>query len=415
MLHNVSNKLKLLVSNLGFAIQSIFWKKDKSVILFGAWFGEKFADNSRCLFQYLDAHKKELHLDRVIWVTHSPVICTMLQGMGYESYIIGTPEATVAHKRAGYHIVCNAPTGGEYFKGEIDGRLSYGAIRVNLWHGVGGIKGCGCSSLEYKKRKSLHPCTYKIKENIVRYSKLFRCMFMLPGGWGDCYYLSTTPAQTNIMQQYTLLPHDRYIESCYPRVLGCERYLDSEKKVLSEMKKHQYTILYLPTFRGENSVYDFKNLADSMKDLLLEKDILWIEKAHSAAKQVITSEGYSNNILRLTSDFDINVLMPEITALVTDYSSAKADAMYFYKPVIFYVPDFDEYCSGDRGFMLDPKKVLCGPQLRTSSEMQDFLGANISHLDALIDDNYLEVRKDCWNDTITTMNQVWKSIVEATK
>lgn len=414
MVRKITNKLIFLISNIGMATQSLFWKKDKSVVLVGAWFGEKFADNSRYLFQYLDTHKEETHITRVIWVTRNQQVCITLNEMGYETYMIGSPESTRAHKLAGYHIVCNAPTDAPHFKGEIDGKYSFRAVRINLWHGVGGIKGVACSSLEYKQKRKLHPLWYKVKESLVRNSKVYRCFMQHPGGWGDCYYLSTTPTQTDIMQQYTLLPPDHYIESCYPRVLQCEQYFNSEKKVLSEMQKYQYTILYLPTFRGENSVYDFKDLADSMKDLLLKKNILWIEKAHSAAKQVVISEDYRNNILRLTADFDINVLMPEITALVTDYSSAKADAMYFYKPVIFYVPDLNEYCSGDRGFMLDPQKVLCGPQFKSSSELKNFLETNVNHLDALIDDNYLDVRKDCWNDTITSMDQVWKSIVEAT-
>ena len=110
MCRKIINKLKLFISNIGMAIQSLFWKKDKSVVLIGAWFGEKFADNSRYLFQYLDAYKEENHITRVIWVTRSKQVCALLKKMGYEAYLIGTIESTKAHKLAGYHIVCNAPT-----------------------------------------------------------------------------------------------------------------------------------------------------------------------------------------------------------------------------------------------------------------------------------------------------------------
>lgn len=414
MVLKILKKIKLIISNILFAFRSLFWKKDKSVVLLGAWFGEKFADNTRYLFQYLDAHKEELKLTRVIWVTRKQEVCELLRELKYEAYMIGTPESTAAHKLAGYHIVCNAPTDGPFFKGEIEGKLSYRATRINLWHGVGGIKGAGYSSLEYKHKRAQHPIVCGIKETLITNSALYRRFITYPGGWGDCYYLSTTAEETKIMQQFSLFPKRHFIESCYPRVLKCEKYLPNEERILNEMRRHSNTILYLPTFRGENCRYDFQSVAESMKDFLMEKDILWIEKAHSAAMQDIRTETCKNNILRLTSDFDINVLMPEISVLITDYSSAKADAQFFYKPIIFYVPDYEEYCSGDRGFMLDPQKVLCGPKIKNTDTLKKYLDDNLDQLSTLVDDKYLAVREECWNEEGNSMRKVWESIVRAT-
>ena len=130
--------------------------------------------------------------------------------------------------------------------------------------------------------------------------------------------------------------------------------------------------------------------------------------------QDIRTETCKNNILRLTSDFDINVLMPEISVLITDYSSAKADAQFFYKPIIFYVPDYEEYCSGDRGFMLDPQKVLCGPKIKNTDTLKKYLDDNLDQLSTLVDDKYLAVREECWNEEGNSMRKVWESIVRAT-
>ena len=56
---NIFHKIKMCFSNLKYLLSSLFWLKDKRIILFGGWFGERFADNTRFLFQYLSDNKKK--------------------------------------------------------------------------------------------------------------------------------------------------------------------------------------------------------------------------------------------------------------------------------------------------------------------------------------------------------------------
>ena len=66
MLSGMTSRIKNLIENLGVAIYGIFSPRDKRVVLFGAWMGEKFSDNSRYLFQYIEKNKDELGINTVI-------------------------------------------------------------------------------------------------------------------------------------------------------------------------------------------------------------------------------------------------------------------------------------------------------------------------------------------------------------
>ena len=82
--------------------------RDNSIVLIGAWFGNRFADNSRYLFQYLSENKVALGLTHVIWVTRSSSVCKTIRQMGYECYMMDSEESIAYHKKAGIHIICNS-------------------------------------------------------------------------------------------------------------------------------------------------------------------------------------------------------------------------------------------------------------------------------------------------------------------
>ena len=130
----------MIFSNIIMAIRSVFWKRQRDIVLFGAWFGDKFADNSRFLFQYLSENKDALNLKHVVWVTRKEKVLKTLRAMGYECYMMDSPESIKYHKQAFMHIVCNSTANSKGFIPDIDIRYSFGAKRINLWHGVGVVK-----------------------------------------------------------------------------------------------------------------------------------------------------------------------------------------------------------------------------------------------------------------------------------
>lgn len=412
MLAKIKNKTRSFVGNFGLAVQSTFRKRDKRIILFGAWFGEKFADNSRFLFQYLSENKNELGLTHVIWVTRSEKVYETLKQMGYEVYMMDSDESIYFHKKAGMHIICNASSENQKLKADILTKYSYGATRVNLWHGVGVVKGVGCASLEYKKRKEANKFLYMIKEQLEK-NRLYRLLMNAEGGWGEFYFLSPTDTCTKQFEKFSYIPRRNFIESLYPRVCECLKLSEKELEVLDIIKKYENVVLYLPTFRMDNDSMTLMKINEELQDVICNKDILWIQKSHSASTEMSESK-LDGNILSLSPEFDINVIMPYIKLLITDYSSAASDARFFHKPIVFYVPDLEEYINGANGVTEEAEELLSGPKCYNVQELKLSLQKYISDPEAAKPECYNDIREKYWGKN-KTYEQIWKDILKATK
>ena len=78
---------------------SMLNKRDKNLIVFGAWFGEKFADNSKALFLY--ALEKGRN---VVWITKSEDVYLKMKGQGYPVELAYSKKGMRACSKAGYVV-----------------------------------------------------------------------------------------------------------------------------------------------------------------------------------------------------------------------------------------------------------------------------------------------------------------------
>ena len=404
------NKIQLTINNIITCLGSSFNRRDEKIALFGAWFGNRFADNSRFLFQFLSEHKDAFGLEHVVWVTNKKEIQNELNENGYECYLMNSEESIKYHKRAKWHIICNSS---DDQNGDILCNYSYGAYRINLWHGTGGLKAVYRGSNEYKRRRRNHITSYFLREMLENHSSIYRKLCMKSGGWGLFYQVTTSSTQTALMKKSYGIFDSMFIETGYPRNCPCPRLLANEERILSEMQKYKAVVLYLPTFRtGTN--YRFDNLAHELDRVLKMNNILWIEKPHSIDQSNNIGFSIQNSYIRLNSDFDINVLIPYISLLVTDYSSVRMDAMYHNKATLFYVPDFEEYLQGDNGFSADPNEVMCGPKLFNVNELRDAIERYAFDPEASKTDNYYKIRTRYWSHD-KSLEEIWKDITNAVK
>lgn len=396
------------MSNLLWFVQSLFWKRDDSIILFGSWFGQRFADNSRFLFQFLSEHKEELKLSKVVWVTRNSVICNDIKDLGYEAYLMDSEESIMYHKTAGIHIICNMSNDISDKSNDILCRYSYGANKINLWHGVMSMKGVANASNEYKKKKEKHKRIYEINEFIYSHSSFYRSFFYGIGGWENCYYLSTTSAGTDILSLFFILPRNHYIEIGNPRVCYSPKVTDKESVIINKLRDFSLVIVYLPTFRNNENVDYFFSF--DYEKLLADNNILWIQKTHTASVGHPVNKKSSNNIIQLPSEFDINLIIPYVNVLVTDYSSVAADAMYYYKRLVYYMPDYDEYMKYDRGFIINPKELICGNCFDNPRDLMSYIISLKNVFEYLPDEKYLNLRNKYWGEE-TSMYQIWHKLV----
>lgn len=394
----VGKRLFNLAKNLFVGLVGILLGKNERTVLVGAWMGDKFADNSRFLFQYLSNHKKELNINHVVWATRSRQVLELLESYGYECVLIGTLKSFYWHCKSGIHIICNVYGDEGKYTADIDTSLSAFSKKVQLWHG-NGIK-----RVEGTNMNRTHE---------TRFHKILRCV-TASGGWtsGNYYLLCKSDLDAEFFEIKFGANKAYCIDAAYPRTCRCEKYLPEEEKVLNGLGGFDGVILYLPTFRDSYEEFIHPLDIEAVRTYIEESNYLWIEKPHSAdsnGNSVEKREG--KNYLLLNSDFDINILFPYIDMLVTDYSSAMLDALYFRKKILYYVPDYKYYISKDRGFLMDYDSICITPKVERPSDLQEQLIALMSGT-TKYDAKAEKIRKLFWKYDNWTCQEIWKAILK---
>lgn len=162
--------------------------------------------------------------------------------------------------------------------------------------------------------------------------------------------------------------------------------------------------LWLPTFRKSDYYYKDDSSEETLLPALEEKDygklneILkannykLIVKLHGAQKlDRYKIAEYSNLFIYSDEDFgkldyDLYQLLMQVDVLLGDYSSVSLQFLLLDKPLVYVIPDMEEYKNG-RGFVFDkPEDFMPGVKVRNAKELFDFFENYKSN------DNYYEER-----------------------
>lgn len=155
-----------------------------------------------------------------------------------------------------------------------------------------------------------------------------------------------------------------------------------------------YTILYAPTYRtkGKNIRY-LPPLPDAVAwraALIprLGKDIHFAFRGHPTAPAPEELRGWEN-----WSHIPQDEALSYTSVLITDYSSIFFDFLAFNRPIVFYVPDFDNYQYHERELYFSPYDVF--PDTTCSNE-----------------NNLLRLLEYCYNFKVN-YKEVWQKYMSA--
>ena len=301
---------------------SMFWKKDENLYVFGSWFGEKFADNSKYLYLYFLRNGKN-----AIWITKNTCVYNQLKADNLPVAMAYSKEGRRYCRRAKYVFVC---TGGN----DLNENWIGGAICIDLLHGV-----------------PLKKVMYDDEVNRKLLTKKFKLHSILTKLPLKKYYaVSTSTTLTRILQNALRVKEEQIIQFGLPRN---DCFFDGT------LKKQKYSnvpysklIAYMPTHRNTGKTpISIERLFDleKLNRFCAENGILFVIKKHFYHNSEVTDTGALSNIVDLTGQqIDTQELLYNTDLLISDYSGVFIDYMLLDRPIIFYAYDYDHYLETDR-------------------------------------------------------------------
>lgn len=350
---------------------SFLFPRSKNIWLFGSTFGRRFADNPRYFYLYISQMDSSI---RPIWISHNKEIVEFLNENGYEAYYNHSLKGIWYCLRGKVYCFDN-------YSKDISFWLSGGALKFNMWHGVGNK----CINYDNKHDKVRHP------KNTWEKFKYFPRR--LSDEKPSHYILTTSPMMSEIFSRAFQIPMDHVIEAGYPRndilfedanhlqqasdnnVYIKNLYLPEEQKLMEHISSWKEqglkVIAYLPTFRpSENKLFEVCDLKQ-LNRFFQEHNMMMVCKLHpkSSCMKEFEKIEYSN-IYVVPAEVDVNAFLGKIDLLIADYSSVYSDYMLLDRPVVAFHYDYEEYAKDTRDAYFDwdeympEKRVKNGVELR---------------------------------------------------
>ncbi|MCD8816419.1 CDP-glycerol glycerophosphotransferase family protein [Staphylococcus arlettae] len=199
------------------------------------------------------------------------------------------------------------------------------------------------------------------------------------------YVISPSPYATPLYKKYfNLSDNVKMIEVGYPRNDELVKNRNHpNQEILQNIHKRlniphdKKIILYAPTFREyvlgiedilnvrgkEVQVLDLNQLAQDLGD-----DFVILARGHYSYTRGNRHSQDSERVIDVTNYPDINDLILISDVAILDYSSLRFDYAQTFKPVIFYIPDYDKYFEKRSGLMPYEDTVF-GPMVMNYREL----------------------------------------------
>ena len=315
-------KLSYPINMMLFNWLRFFSVRDKKLWVFGAREGHQYDDNSRYLFEYINKHKEGI---RVVWLTRERKIAEIVRKKGFEAHTVYSLCGIRTALRAG--VAC-------YTNGLIDfGVLPLigGSKIVALWHGMG-----------FKKIYN-----GKYHGNILKCKKFFDGIF----SWTYRDVTLSTSKYANIwLEEMFNLNKDNLYITGQPRNDAFKYVSKNDVLLKAGIDETKRIILYMPTYRhaslGKDAMEKIvKELHDDnlLNRTLDETNSVFVVKLHPLTPHIEINNRGNFIILDYGAVENNQELLGCADLLVTDYSSCFIDYALLKRPIIFYVPDEDQF------------------------------------------------------------------------
>jgi CDP-glycerol glycerophosphotransferase (TagB/SpsB family) len=348
------------------------FERDPNLWVFGAA-RNRFADNVAYLYLYA-AERAEGR--RCVWVTGSSTLRQRLRSAGLEAEKRWSWGGITASVRAGWYVT-------SAYVSDINRWFADGARVLNVWHGV------PLKRIERDIRKGPLTLVYSERQPM---KIAFQDETRAPD-----YLLAPSKyiAERCFMSAFAVRL-ERCLPFGYPRTdhfFGPARVphglLVADRDQWEALSRRSRVVGFFPTWR------DFQAPESSASvDLMSLSAALSSIDAHLVFKPHFNAEEspLAGDMTILASEDDADAYLPLCDVLVTDYSSLAFDFMLLGRPIVYFVPDFDEYATY-RGLYFRADEMMPGPLIKDPAAL---LPAIEKALASPASPRLAEVRRTVW-------------------
>lgn len=332
-------KIKIYITNIIFGLISLLVKKDPNIWVFGSWFGRRYSDNSRYLFEYIVSNHPEI---KAIWLTDDDYIYFKLKSEG---------RMVFKKKSLRAYVYCLKASVTIYVQSNYVDCLPYlnnkKVHKVQLWHGI--------------PLKKIGYDNNLLKENNLL--KFFKGLIGFPVEKNDLVIACSNEDANNFK---TAFNGELVKITGYPRNDCIVNLFENNR-----CKRNYLNVLYMPTFRNEIGSKIDLLFPYGFKPDELDDDICLKIKMHPVnlpSSDLLEKLKKYKNIVVLGDEDAVEVLK-EVDILITDFSSVYFDFLLTERPIIFSPFGFDEYLKKDRELYYDYESITPGPKCKNWDEV----------------------------------------------
>lgn len=346
--------------------------RNKKLWIFGAWFGQRYSDNSRAFFEYVNKNHPEI---KTVWVSRNKDVVKILREKGFYSC-----------SSTSFHFVLYAIRAGKVFTStgsEFSLYFLHGSEHYALWHGMPLKKILNDDTNSNEKIES--------KKFLQRTSLIFLKLFP----WRrfldqkKLFTITNSDFFVTFLSSAFGLPQEKILRTGSPRTDNL--FAHRNENLIEEIREkfpEDKIILYMPTFRTAEwtgEVYnpfdaqygfnldEFLTILERHKSVIVYKPHFYDARFMQTVRQK-TPETISRFITVGDNDYEeLYNFVGQVDILMTDYSSIYFDFIATKKPVILLPFDYDFYIKYARGHYFDYWKNMEGAKAKNWHEFYKIL------------------------------------------
>lgn len=325
--------------------------KDRRLLVFGAFSGQHFGDNSGALYSYVIKNKPDGV--RAVWLTDSPDVLNQVRDLGGEAYLKRSLPGIWLSLRANWVVTSHALE---------DALLFYPVPgypkELYLHHGIPLRKGI---FREKEKFYDIPP---------VNSNERFHCITVstVTSDWAAQQQRKNIPVAESILKITGLPRNDRLFTK------------DDNRALKQKYSLGSFTVLYAPTWRRWEGTKFFpfpdQDLAGIVSFLKERKMTMVLRPHHTDLRRqendafwrTVKASGDVFKVITIFEEADVQGLLAAADCLITDYSSIHYDYLLTGRPMIYLPYDLPRYVQEMGEFNCDYEEFTPGPKPKTQAE-----------------------------------------------